>query len=70
MSEACNFIETSIGRPTTLLKKRDSGTGVFPGTGVFLWILRNIQEHFLYRTPPVVFVFFVVTLFRDGVFYP
>ena len=27
--------------------KRDSGTGVF------LWILRNFYEHFLYRTPPV-----------------
>ena len=32
-------------RPSTLLK-RDSGTGVF------LWILWNFQEHLFYRTPP------------------
>ena len=31
-------------RPATLLKK-DSGTGVS------LWILRNLQEHLFYRTP-------------------
>ena len=30
-------------RPATLLKKR-------PGTDVFLWILRNLQEHLFYRT--------------------
>ena len=29
-------------------KKKDSKTGVF------LWILRNFQDHFFYRTPPVV----------------
>ena len=33
-------------RPATLLK-RDSNTGVF------LWILRNFQEHLFYRKPPV-----------------
>ena len=32
--------------PATLLKRGSD-------TGVFLWILRNIQEHLLNRTPPV-----------------
>ena len=48
--------------PTTLLKntlalykKRNSGTGIF------LWILRNFQNNFLQRTPPVAASNFPVT---------
>ena len=41
----CLFIDKVAGQPATLLKKRDSGTGVF------LWIFRNFYERLLYRTP-------------------
>ena len=40
------LIKSRDGRSATLLK-RD------PSTGVFLWNLRNFQNTFFYRTPPV-----------------
>ena len=40
-----SFLMKLQAKPATLLKK-DSGTGVF------LWILQNFQEHLFYRTPP------------------
>ena len=40
-----NLSEYKKIRDLQLYLKRDSGTGVF------LWILRNFQEHFFYRTP-------------------
>ena len=39
------FLEISQNWGLQLYKKRDSGTGVF------LWILWNFQEHLFYRTP-------------------
>ena len=41
----CGRVSFLIERSATLLKKDSS-------TGVFLWILRNFEEHLFYRTPP------------------
>ena len=40
------FFDKVAGLPESLFRQRVSGTGVF------LWILRNIWEHLSYRTPP------------------